>query len=108
ERVPALVEQLTPVLLVLLTSAESCSFPPAITDGSAGEICTVVHLTQGTTCSAYERFTGPLTSPLTASTEIIEIVEIVEIVNAKSPACVGVPEMAPVSAFNAKPGGNLP
>jgi hypothetical protein len=46
EMTPPLADQVTPVLLVLLTSAENCSFPPAVTDGFAGEICTVAQLKQ--------------------------------------------------------------
>jgi hypothetical protein len=38
EMVPALADQVTAVLLVLLTAAANCSFPPAAIDGFAGEI----------------------------------------------------------------------
>jgi hypothetical protein len=46
EMLPALADQVTAVLLVLLTAAANCTFPPAATDGSAGETCTVTHFTQ--------------------------------------------------------------
>jgi hypothetical protein len=42
EIVPALADQLTAVLLVLLTAALNWTFPPAATDGSRGEIWTVI------------------------------------------------------------------
>jgi hypothetical protein len=35
---PPLADQVTAVLLELLTIAVNCTFPPAATDGSAGEI----------------------------------------------------------------------
>lgn len=38
EMVPALADQVTAVLLVLLTVAANWSFPPAVIDGSRGEI----------------------------------------------------------------------
>ena len=44
EMLPALADQLTAVLLVLLTVAVNCTFPPAVTDGSTGEICTLTEL----------------------------------------------------------------
>ena len=44
EMLPALADQITAVLLVLLTVAVNCTFPPAATDGSAGEICTLTEL----------------------------------------------------------------
>jgi hypothetical protein len=42
EIVPALADQLTAVLLVLLTAALNWTLPPAATDGSKGEIWTVI------------------------------------------------------------------
>jgi hypothetical protein len=38
EILPTLADQTTAVLLVFFTSAENCSFPPAVTDAFAGEI----------------------------------------------------------------------
>ena len=49
EIVPALADQVTAVLLVLLSAALNCTFPPAATDGSSGEIWTVTGLTPART-----------------------------------------------------------
>src|SRR5579862_5283198 len=40
EMTPPVADQVTAVLLVLVTAAVNWSFPPATTDGSAGEIST--------------------------------------------------------------------
>jgi hypothetical protein len=45
DTLPALADQVTAVLLVLLTTAANCSFPPATTEGSAGVTCTLTELT---------------------------------------------------------------
>ncbi|MFZ0320757.1 MAG: hypothetical protein WAL56_16650 [Candidatus Sulfotelmatobacter sp.] len=51
EMVPALADQVMPVLLVLVTLAENCTVPSAGIDGSAGEICTATHFKQLLTVS---------------------------------------------------------
>ena len=97
EMLPALADQVTAVLLVLLTTAENCAFPPAATVGSAGEICTVTHWPQAATVMVYARKPEvPFGSPLTATK------------NANVPASVGIPEMLPVCGSRTSPGGTLP
>jgi len=55
EMLPALADQVTAVLLVLLNVAANCTFPPGATEGSAGEIRTVTHLAQDSTVTVYAR-----------------------------------------------------
>jgi hypothetical protein len=112
EMLPALADQVTAVLLVLLTTAANCTFPPATTDGSAGEICTLTVLTEGTIVTVYARDTvDPKDSPVTGY--VRGAVDprgshVTVIVNVKVPAWVGTPEMLPVNGLRTRPGGNWP
>jgi hypothetical protein len=53
EMLPALADQVTAVLLVLLTSAENCTAPFAATGVAVGEICTLTELVGGTIVIEY-------------------------------------------------------
>lgn len=55
DTLPALADQVTAVLLVLLTTAANCSFPPATTEGSAGVTCTLTELTEAAIGTVYAR-----------------------------------------------------
>jgi hypothetical protein len=46
EMLPAVADQVTAVLLVLLTVAVNCTFSPGVSEGSAGETCTETHFPQ--------------------------------------------------------------
>ena len=47
DMVPALADHVTAELLVLVTAAANCIFPPGATEGFKGEICTVTHDVHG-------------------------------------------------------------
>jgi hypothetical protein len=97
EMLPALADQVTAVLLVLVTTAVNCTLPPAVTDGSAGEICTLTVLTVEVIVTVYVR---DAVEP--------EGLLVTVIVNVKVDALVGTPEMLPVSGLRTSPVGNSP
>jgi hypothetical protein len=97
EMLPALADQVTAVLLVLLTTAVNCTFPPAATEGSAGEICTWTVLTVEVIVTGYAR------DAVEPEGWLVTV-----IVNVKVDALVGTPEMLPVSGLRTSPVGNSP
>jgi hypothetical protein len=108
EIVPALADQVTAGLLVLVMVAVNWIFPFAATLGFAGEIWTFEQATHGPTTIVKVCVPESAIVPGWPGISTEPAMSVTKIVNWEVPAWVGSPEMLPVRGFNARPGGNAP
>jgi hypothetical protein len=97
--VPALVDHLTPVLLVLRTVAKNVCCPPELTLALVGEI----DMLTGEVVLLDKMFRVKIRSPRSARG-----LSVTKTAKVYDPAFVGVPEITPVEELNVSPGGRLP